>query len=225
MAASARVLAVVGGGGPYAVFIREWRVVRRLTAFAETMRCSVRESGLVHICIIFVRVIYAFGVLGIRLEILMKYSLSAAVFSVLFAAFVPVSHAGNFADAAMSNGQAGGGAPGEMELLGSPRTYSDPYGAPTNGRGGQRGPITNGQTGAGVTPTDKLLAQQNGYVGNPGAGAQLKGTARGDAAAGAKALLMPQAAAAAVYPTPNGLKPPGGNANAARGRDIYKSPY
>jgi hypothetical protein len=186
------------------------------------MRCTARESGLVHICIIFVRVVYAFGAIEIYLEILMKFSRS--VLSLMLAMAATSAYAGNFADAAGGNGQAGGNAPAEMDLLGSPRTYTDPYGAPTNGRGGQRGPITNTQTGDGVTPTDKLLAQQNGYVGNPGAGAQLKGTAAARARddVNAKAMMMPQGAADAVYPTPAGLKPP---ANPARVRDIYKSPY
>ncbi|MDR5772341.1 MULTISPECIES: hypothetical protein [unclassified Caballeronia] len=154
----------------------------------------------------------------------MKNALRVVLYPLIAAtafAAAPFAHAGNFADAAMSNGQAAGGA-GEMDLLGSPSTYSDPYGAPTNGKGGKRGPITNGQTTEGISPTDKLLAQQNGYVGNPGAGAQLRATGRRNDAATAKAMLMPQGAAATLYPTPAGLKPP---ANAARARDIYKSPY
>jgi len=161
----------------------------------------------------------------------MKHELRTALLSLFMTALAPCAlvaslaastpaHAGNFADAAITKGEAGGAVPAEMDLLGSPGTYSDPYGAPTNGRGGQRGPITNAQTAQGVSPTDKLLAQQNGYVGNPAAGAQLRPTGRmGDT----KAMMMPQSAAAALYPTPNGLKPPA--ANAARARDIYKSPY
>ncbi|MDR5757926.1 hypothetical protein [Caballeronia sp. LZ035] len=146
---------------------------------------------------------------------LVMTAFAAAAFSV-----VPIAHAGNFSDAAISKGEAGGAAPAEMDLLGSPGAYSDPYGAPTNGRGGQRGPITNGQTAQGVSPTDKLLAQQNGYAGNAGAGARMRATGRKP---DTKATMMPQGAAAALYPTPNGLKPPA--ANAARARDIYKSPY
>ncbi|MDR5855166.1 hypothetical protein P9239_08030 [Caballeronia sp. LZ062] len=156
----------------------------------------------------------------------MKHELRAALMPLLIAALGPcalaassVAHAGNFADAAISKQQAGGGVPAEMDLLGSPDTYADPYGAPTNGRAGQRGPITNAQTAQGISPTDRLLAQQNGYVGNPGAGAQLRRVARND---DAKAMLMPQGAAATLYPTPNGFKAP---AKAARARDIYKSPY
>jgi len=156
----------------------------------------------------------------------MKHELRAALMPLLIAALGPcalvastAAHAGNFADAAISKKQAGGAAPSEMDLLGSPDIYADPYGAPTNGKGGQRGPITNAQTTQGISPTDKLLAQQNGYVGNPGAGAQLRAVGRkGDA----KAMLMPEGAAATLYPTPNGLKAP---AKAARARDIYKSPY
>lgn len=161
----------------------------------------------------------------------MKHELRTALLSLAMTAFAPCAlvaslaastpaHAGDFADAAISKNEAGGGAPAEMDLLGSPGTYSDPYGAPTNGRGGQRGPITNAQTAQGVSPTDKLLAQQNGYVGNPAAGAQLRPTGR---KADTKAMMMPQGAAATLYPTPSGLKPPA--ANAARARDIYKSPY
>jgi hypothetical protein len=139
------------------------------------------------------------------------------------------AHAGDFADAAMSNGQAGGNPPSEMGLLGSPRSYADPYGAPTNGRGNRGGgPITGAQTAQGVSPTDRLLAQQNGYVGNPGAGAQLRRGAGVNDDANAKQMMNAQGAAAALYPTPSGLKPPvagGGAANAARVREIYKSPY
>jgi hypothetical protein len=160
-------------------------------------------------------------------EIPMKQAPRTALLPLVMMAFVsaasvtaPAAHAGNFSDAAISKGEAGGAAPAEMDLLGSPGAYADPYGAPTNGRGGQRGPITNGQTAQGVSPTDKLLAQQNGYLGNPGAGAQLRPTGRKP---DTKTMMMPQGAAAALYPTPNGLKPPA--ANAARARDIYKSPY
>ncbi|WP_193788515.1 hypothetical protein [Caballeronia insecticola] len=157
----------------------------------------------------------------------MKQELRTALLSLFMSALAPcalvaspAAHAGNFADAAITKGQAGGGVPAEMDLLGSPGTYSDPYGAPTNGRGGQRGPITNAQTTQGVSPTDKLLAQQNGYVGNPAAGAQLRATARKN---DTKTMMQPQGAAATLYPAPAGLKPPA--ANAARARDIYKSPY
>jgi hypothetical protein len=158
----------------------------------------------------------------------MKHELRATLLPLVVAVLAPcamlaspAAHAGDYADAAITNGQAGGRAPTEMDLLGSPRRYADPYGAPTNGRGNQRGAITNAQTADGISPTDKLLAQQNGYVGNPGAGAQLKRTGRKDDA-NTKAMMMPEAAAASLYPTPNGLKPP---KNAARVRDIYKSPY
>jgi hypothetical protein len=124
------------------------------------------------------------------------------------AALTPCAYAGNFADAAIA--QTGGVPPSEMNLLGSPQGYADPYGgAPGKGR----------TAADALSPTDKLLAQQNGYVGNPAGGAQLRRGGR-DANAN-KALMMPQGAAAALYPTPGGLKPP------ARGqvRDIYKSPY
>ncbi|EKS73215.1 MULTISPECIES: hypothetical protein [Caballeronia] len=71
------------------------------------------------------------------------------------------------------------------------------------------------------TPSmDALLAQQNGYVGNPAGGARLRpGTRKADA----KAMMMPRSAAATLYPAPSGLKAPA--SNAARARDIYKSPY
>jgi hypothetical protein len=226
MAAWARLLAVAGGGYPYPVFRLVTRFVMWLAALTETMQRTVPNSGLVHICIISVRVICACRLLEIRLEILMKLSLCAALSSVFFAGLVPVAHAGNFSDAAIMKGEAGAATPSEMELLGSPSTYSDPYGAPTNGRGGQRGPITNAQTAAGVSPTDKLLAQQNGYMGTGGLGAQMKSTARPADAGVGKAPInaSAQAAAASVYPTPAGLKPPT-NANAAGARQIYKSPY
>jgi hypothetical protein len=190
------------------------------------MRQAMSKSGLVHICINSVRVIYAIRLADIRLEILMKHEPRSALLPLVLAVLAllvtsPSAHAGDYADAAISNGQAGGNPPSEMDLLGSPRTYADPYGAPTNGRGNPRGPITNAQTDQGMSPTDKLLAQQNGYVGNPAAGAQLKRTARKDEA-NTKAMMMPQAAADTLYPTPNGLKPP---TNRARVRDIYKSPY
>jgi hypothetical protein len=68
--------------------------------------------------------------------------------------------------------------------------------------------------------TDKLLAQQNGYVGNPAGGARLRPSRP---KADARAMMMPKSAAAALYPAPAGLNPPA--ANAARSRDIYKSPY
>jgi hypothetical protein len=68
--------------------------------------------------------------------------------------------------------------------------------------------------------TDKLLAQQNGYVGNPAAGVRLR---PGGHKADAKAMMAPKSAAAALYPAPPGFNPPA--PNAARSRDIYKSPY
>ncbi|MDR5737716.1 hypothetical protein [Caballeronia sp. LZ016] len=150
----------------------------------------------------------------------MKHELRAALMPLMLATLMasPLAHAGNFADAAITK-QAGGGAPSEMDLLGSPDRYADPYGAPVNGKGGQRGPITNAQTAQGVSPTDKLLAQQNGYAGNPGARAQLRRVGRNP---DAKAMMMPQGAAATLYRTPDELKPP---ARAARPVQIYKSPY
>jgi len=150
----------------------------------------------------------------------MKHELRAALMPLMLATLIasPLAHAGNFADAAIAK-PAGGGVPSEMDLLGSPDRYADPYGAPVNGKGGRRGPITNAQTAQGISPTDKLLAQQNGYAGNPGAGAQLRRVGRN---ADAKAMMMPQAAAATLYRTPEGLKPP---AKAVRAREIYKSPY
>jgi hypothetical protein len=136
----------------------------------------------------------------------------ALLLPLAIAAVTPCAYAGNFADAAIA--QAGGTPPSEMNLLGSPQGYGDPYGAAP---GKQRAAADA------LSPTDRLLAQQNGYVGNPAGGAQLRRGARGGAAddANAKALMMPQGAAAALYPTPAGLKPP------ARGqvREIYKSPY
>ncbi|SAL00641.1 hypothetical protein AWB78_05988 [Caballeronia calidae] len=71
-----------------------------------------------------------------------------------------------------------------------------------------------------VSSMDALLAQQNGYVGNPAGGARLRPGARN---ADAKSMMMPRSAAATLYPAPPGLKPP--VSNAARARDIYKSPY
>jgi hypothetical protein len=145
----------------------------------------------------------------------MKHALRIALLPLFVAAVTPCAHAGNFADAAIA--QAGGTPPSEMQLLGAPQGYGDPYGAPTNGRGGRNGAITNAQTDT-MTPTDKLLAQQNGYVGNPAGGVQLRRGARGN---DAKAMDMPEGAAAALYPTPAGLKPPA----RARVTEIYKSPY
>jgi hypothetical protein len=133
------------------------------------------------------------------LEILMKISLCAFVVPVFFAAMAPVAYAGAYGQ------EAGGAAPKEMDLLGSPATYADPYGAATNGRGGL------------------ATSAQTGYAEFSGGAAQMKGAPRpGKDEARARLLNMPQAAAAAVYPTPSGLKPPG---NQARVREIYKSPY
>ncbi|KIG07719.1 hypothetical protein BurMR1_0549 [Burkholderia sp. MR1] len=150
----------------------------------------------------------------------MKHELRAAIMPLVLAALVasPLAHAGNFSDAALVK-QAGPGVPSEMDLLGSPDRYADPYGAPVNGKGGKRGPITNAQTAQGVSPTDKLLAKQNGYVDDAGAGPQVRRAGRN---ADAKAMMMPQGAAATLYRTPNGMKPPAG---AMRQREIYKSPY
>ena len=152
----------------------------------------------------------------------MKHELRAAFMPLVLAALAASSlaHAGNFSDAALIKQEAGPGVPSEMDLLGSPDRYADPYGAPVNGKGGKRGPITNAQTAQGVSPTDKLLAQQNGYVGNPAAGVRLR---PGGHKADAKAMMAPKSAAAALYPAPPGFNPPA--PNAARSRDIYKSPY
>jgi hypothetical protein len=155
---------------------------------------------------------------AIRLEILMKNALRIALLPLGFAALAalaPSAQAARFADAALA--QAGGAPPAEMDLLGSPQGYGDPYGAPATGRGGQRGPITNAQTTT-VSPTDKLIAQQNGYVGNPAGGARLKRGARPD---DGNNMNTAQGAAATLYPTPAGLKPPAKKPI----REIYKSPY
>jgi hypothetical protein len=242
MAASAWLLAAAGDAALYPVR-RHWgRVAETCTAFTSMMRERVRESGLVHTCIISVRLLYGFGAgvfcclvlplfvcrrllaCGCRLEILMKFPLRRVVVLPLVVAGLAASHAamaGNFADAAIA--QAGGTPPREMDLLGSPQGYGDVYGPQNNGRGGQR--VTGMPTDGGVSPTDRLIAQQNGYVGNPAGGAQLRRAPRGGGAgaADAKGMNNAQGAAAVLYPTPNGLKPPTGNG--ARVREIYKSPY
>ncbi|SAK76250.1 hypothetical protein AWB76_04991 [Caballeronia temeraria] len=73
---------------------------------------------------------------------------------------------------------------------------------------------------ADASSMDALLGQQNGYVGHPAGGARLRPDTR---KTGAKALMKPRSAAATLYPAPPGLKAPA--SNAARARDIYKSPY
>jgi hypothetical protein len=186
---------------------------------------------LVHICIISVRLLCGlwlcffcrgFLAFGNRLEILMKFPLRRVVVLPLLVFGLASSHlamAGGYADAAIA--QAGGAPAREMDLLGSPQGYGDPYGANATGRGGQR--VTAAPTDGGVSPTDRLIAQQNGYVGNPAGGAQLRRAPRADGgAADGKGMMNAQGAAAVLYPTPNGLKPP---ANNARVREIYKSPY
>ncbi|WP_244815425.1 hypothetical protein [Caballeronia sp. Lep1P3] len=151
----------------------------------------------------------------------MKHELRAALMPFVIAALGPcalvassAAHAAHYSDAATGTRQPGGITPAEANLLGSPDAYADPYavpyGAPVDG---------TAKAAQGISPTDKLLAQQNGYVGNPGAGAQLRRAPRnGDA----KAMLMPEGAAATLYPAPGGYKAP---PKAARARNIYRSPY
>jgi hypothetical protein len=127
----------------------------------------------------------------------------------------PRAHAATLADA-VASGQAGGNAT-ELDLLGSPKTYTDPYGSPVDGKGGQRGPVTNAQTARGTTPTDKLLAQQDGVDRIPGGAVQLRPLARNRNAQ----AMSPEGAAAALYRPPAGAKPPA----PARAREIYKSPW
>ncbi|KMZ13751.1 hypothetical protein BHUM_02588 [Candidatus Burkholderia humilis] len=57
----------------------------------------------------------------------MKHELRAALLPLVVAVLAScAAHAGGYADAAITNGQGGGRAPTEMDLLGSPRTYADP---------------------------------------------------------------------------------------------------
>ncbi|SAK71426.1 hypothetical protein AWB77_03019 [Caballeronia fortuita] len=58
------------------------------------------------------------------------------------------------------------------------------------------------------------------HSGKPKASAPLRPSAR---KADAKAMMMPQSAAATLYPAPAGLKIPASNATRPRG--IYTSPY
>jgi hypothetical protein len=111
----------------------------------------------------------------------------------------------------------------ELDMLGTPKAYADPYGTPMNGKGGQRGPVTNAnaQTVQGSSPTDKLLAKQDGVEQMPGQGGgrvQLRPLARNR---DAKMMQAPDGAAAALYQQPVGGKP----VVAAKPREIYKSPW
>jgi hypothetical protein len=111
-----------------------------------------------------------------------------------------------------------GGNAAELDMLGAPTSYADPYGTPVNGKGGQRGPIANAQTVQGSTPTDKLLAKQDGIEGVQAGRVQLQPLARNR---NAKAMQTPDGAAAALYQQPVGGKP----VAAAKAKEIYKSPY
>jgi hypothetical protein len=122
---------------------------------------------------------------------------------------VQVAHAAPLGD---------GGNAAELDMLGGPTSYADPYGTPVNGKGGQRGPIANAQTVQGSTPTDKLLAKQDGVEEVQGGRVQLRPLARNR---DTKLMQTPEGAAAALY-----QQPVGGKAGAAaKAKDIYKSPY
>ncbi len=111
-----------------------------------------------------------------------------------------------------------GGNAAELDMLGAPTSYADPYGTPVNGKGGQRGPIANAQTVQGSTPTDKLLAQAGWHRrGSGGAGsvaaARTESECEGDADAGW--------GGGGIVSTAGGGKP----VAAAKAKEIYKSPY
>jgi hypothetical protein len=106
-----------------------------------------------------------------------------------------------------------GGNAAELDMLGGPRTYADPYGTPAKGK---RGATANAQTTQASTPTEKMLAQQDGMV-PQGGRVQLRPLARNR---DAKLMQTPDGAAAALYQSPGG-KP----AAPAKPREIYKSPW
>ena len=103
----------------------------------------------------------------------------------------------------------------EMDLLGAPAPYKDPYGAID--RAGQAGP-RNGQAVTAAGDTGSLLADEAGPDAVAPGAVKLRRTGN----ATGQPVGTPEAAAAAVYGTKAGPKTP---AVRAGGPQIYKSPW
>ena len=114
-----------------------------------------------------------------------------------------------------------GGNAAELDMLGGPRTYADPYGTPANGKGGRRGPIRMHRRRRLPRRPTSCSPQQDGMGARRGGRVQLRPLARNrDAKADADAGW---GSGGALSDAGGGEAGCGRNPSAAR--SIYKSPY